>query len=132
MNSKLKMLGGLLCAGMAIGFSASEFVHAQSQYETKQIYRTDLANLPGKEAVFFASVWQPGFRLPLHMHPDGREFTYVMEGEQTFEIDGVGTNVVKAGEIIYTPPNVAHFGRNELLVIRIKDKSQPIMVEVKR
>ena len=33
-------------------------------------------------------------------------------GEQTFEIDGVGTKVVKAGEAIYTPPNTPHFGRN--------------------
>ena len=61
-----------------------------------------------------------------------------MEGEQTFEIEGVGTKVVKAGEVIHTPPNVAHFGRNatdknsKTLVVRIKDKEKPIMVEVKR
>ena len=51
-------------------------------------------------------------RLPLHTHPNGHEITYVVEGEQTFEIDGVGTKVVKAGEAIYTPPNTPHFGRN--------------------
>ena len=28
------------------------------------------------------------FRLPLHMHPNGHEITYVVEGEQTFEIEG--------------------------------------------
>src|SRR5204862_472666 len=69
-------------------------------------------NLPGQEVLLFASTWPPGFRLPLHMHPDGHEFTFVIEGEQSFEIDGVGTKIVKAGEIIYTPPNTPLFGRN--------------------
>jgi quercetin dioxygenase-like cupin family protein len=72
------------------------------------------------------------------MHPNGHEFTFVIEGEQTFEVDGVGTKAVKAGEVLYTPPNTAHFGRNatdkisKTLVVRIKDKDKPIMVEVKR
>jgi hypothetical protein len=44
------------------------------------------------------------------MHPDGHEFVYVVEGEQTFEVEGMGTKVVKAGEVIHrvlrkaTPP----------------------------
>ena len=46
--------------------------------------------------------------------------------------------MVKAGEVIHTPPNVAHYGRNttdrlsKTVVVRIKEKSEPIMVEVKR
>jgi len=48
----------------------------------------------------------PGCRLPLHKHPDGHEFTFVVEGEQTFEVEGLGTKVVKAGEVIYTPPTL--------------------------
>ena len=99
--------------GIAVGIASSQIIHAQAPtYATKQIFQTDLSNLPGQEALLFASTWQPGFRLPLHMHPDGHEFTFVIEGEQTFEIDGVGTKVVKAGEVIYTPPNTPHFGRN--------------------
>jgi quercetin dioxygenase-like cupin family protein len=71
-----------------------------------------LNNLPGQEMLIFASTWQPGFRLPQHMHPNGHEVTYVVEGEQTFYIEGVGTKVAKAGEAIYTPPNTPHFGSN--------------------
>jgi quercetin dioxygenase-like cupin family protein len=73
------------------------------------------------------------------MHPEGHEVTYVIEGEQTFEVAGVGTNiVVKAGEALYTPPNTPHFGRNatdrtsKTIVVRIKDKDRPIAVDVKR
>jgi quercetin dioxygenase-like cupin family protein len=127
-------LGGIVC-----GLGTSQFIHAQGPtYVTKQILQRDLNNLPGQEALFFASTWQPGFRLPLHMHPDGHEFTFVLEGEQTFEIDVVGTKVVKAGEVIYTPPNTPHFGRNatnkesKTLVVRIKAKDKPVTMEVKR
>ena len=130
---------GILVLGFLMGTASSPYLRAQGAlYATKQIAQADLANLPGQEALIFSSTWQPGFRLPLHMHPNGHEFTVVIEGEQTFEIDGVGTKVVKAGEVLYTPPNTAHFGRNatdkisRTLVVRIKDKDKPISVEVKR
>jgi quercetin dioxygenase-like cupin family protein len=128
----------LFAAGIVVGVAGSEALHAQSGYSTKQVMRTDLQNIPGQEALFFASDWPPGFRLPWHIHPEGHEFVYVIEGKQTFEVEGVGTKVVKAGEMLHTPPNVPHYGRNatdklsKTLVIRIKDKSQPMMVEVKK
>jgi quercetin dioxygenase-like cupin family protein len=129
----------LFVVGIVVGLASSQIIHAQGPaYATKQILQTDLNNLPGQEALLFASTWQPGFRLPLHMHPDGHEFTFVIEGEQTFEIDGVGTKIVKAGEVIYTAPNTPHFGRNatdkesKTLVVRIKAKDKPITTEVKR
>ena len=129
----------LFAGGILVGAGSSEIIHAQAPtLATKQIFRTDLSNLPGQEVLLFASSWQPGFRLPLHMHPEGHEITYVIEGEQTFEIDGVGTKVVRAGEAIYTPPNTPHFGRNatsgvsKTLVVRIKAKDQPVTSEVKR
>jgi len=134
------VLGSVFALGILVGRMSGESVHAQvPQYETKQILRADLKNLPGQELLIFASTWQPGARLPLHMHPDGHEVTYVIEGEQTFEVDGVGTNIiVKAGEALYTPPNTPHFGRNatdrisKTLVVRIKDKDKPIKIDVKR
>jgi quercetin dioxygenase-like cupin family protein len=129
----------LFMGGLIAGVGSTEMIHAQAPaYATKQIVKTDLQNLPGQEALIFASEWQPGFRLPWHMHPNGHEFTYVIEGEQTFEIEGVGTRIVKAGEVLYTPPNTPHYGRNatdkvsKTLVVRIKDKDKPVMTEVTR
>jgi quercetin dioxygenase-like cupin family protein len=120
------------------GLGSSEMIHAQmSGYVTKQVFKTDLANLQGQEAIIYASEWPPGFRLPLHKHEEGHEFVYVVEGEQTFEIDGIGTKVVKAGEVVYTPPDTNHFGRNatdrisKTIVIRIKAKDKPVMTEIK-
>ena len=137
--NRLIALGGVFAVGMAVGGLVTEFVHAQPPpYQTEQVLQADLSNLPGQEVIVFESTWQPGFRLPLHMHPNGHEITYVIEGEQTFEIEGIGTRVVKAGEAIYTPPNTPHYGRNatdkisKTVVIRIKDKDKPIMVEIKK
>jgi quercetin dioxygenase-like cupin family protein len=137
---KTKILAAVVFAGgILIGAGASEIIHAQAPtLATRQVFQTDLNNLPGQEVLLFASTWQPGFRLPLHMHPEGHEIAYVVEGEQTFEIEGVGTKIVKAGEAIYTPPNTPHFGRNatdkesRTIVVRIKAKDQPVAVEVKR
>src|SRR5262245_19948505 len=132
-------VGGIFAIGMVVGGLTTQFVRAQApQYQTTKVLQTDLNNLPGQEIMVFAATWQPGYRLPLHMHPNGHEITYVVEGEQTFEIQGVGTKVVKAGEAIYTPPNTPHFGRNatdkvsKTIVIRVKDKSKPIMVEIRK
>ena len=128
----------MFTAGIIVGLASSEWLHAQPvpAYTTKQVIQTALENLPGQEVLIFSSDWHPGFRLPLHKHPDGHEFTFVVEGEQTFEVEGLGTKIVKAGEVIYTPPNVAHFGRNatdkisKTVVFRIKPKDQPITVNV--
>jgi len=139
MNKRKSWVLGLFAAGTAFGIGISQLMFAQAPaYQTQEIFRTDLKNLPGQEALIFSSVWQPGFRLPPHMHPEGHEFTVVIEGEQTFEIEGVGQKIVKAGEVLYTPPNTPHYGRNatdrvsKTIVVRIKAKDQPIMVEVKK
>src|SRR5215207_1700763 len=102
--------GALFSVGIIVGLASSEWLHAQPvpKYTTKQVIQTALENLPGQEVLIFSSEWHPGFRLPLHKHPEGHEFTFVVEGEQTFEVEGLGTKVVKAGEVIYTPSNVAH------------------------
>ena len=132
-------MGAVFAVGMVVGGLSTARVHATAPpYQTRQVLQADLNNLPGQEVVVFESTWQPGSRLPLHMHPNGHEITYVVDGEQTFEIEGIGTKVVKAGEAIYTPPNTPHFGRNatdrisRTVVIRIKDKDKPIMVEIKK
>ena len=131
----------LFVVGVAVGILGSHALLAQSPNvlpATKMILRTDLVNIPGQEVMVFKSDWEPGNTLPLHMHPEGHEFVYVVEGEQTFQIEGVGQKVVKAGEVLYTPPNVPHYGRNatdklsRTIVFRVKSKSQPVSVELNK
>ena len=70
----------VLFAGPILGFGSAEMIHAQLPgYATKVLMKTDLQNLPGQEAIFYASDWPSGFRLPWHLHQEGHEFVYVIE-----------------------------------------------------
>ena len=107
MNKRIIAMLSFFVAGIFVGLNWSTLTNAQlASLPTKQILKTDLQNLPGQEVLVFTSDWPPGFRLPLHIHPEGHEFAFVIEGEQTFEVAGSGTKIVKAGEVLYTPPNV--------------------------
>jgi quercetin dioxygenase-like cupin family protein len=139
MLKRTMLTGALFGAGVLAGLGSSQWLHAQpATLATKQVFQSDLQNLPGQEVLIFTSDWQPGFRLPLHQHPGGHEFVYVVEGEQTFEVEGSAIKVVKAGEVIHTPPDTPHFGRNatntlsKTVVFRIKPKDQPITLPLKQ
>ena len=59
----------LLVGGIVLGLSLPESIRAQVPgYVTKQVFKTDLVNLPGQEVIIYASDWPSGFRLPLHQH----------------------------------------------------------------
>jgi quercetin dioxygenase-like cupin family protein len=116
----------LLALGLAIGLGQSGAGTAQAQQKpTVQILlQTDLQGIPGQE--------------PRHLHPDGHEIVYVLEGATTAEIDGRETRNYGVGEVVHVPPDVPHIGRNasateplKVLIIRIKDKSKPVQVPVK-
>lgn len=131
----------LFISGVTVGLAGSQVIPSAASndgYSTKLLLQTDLDDLPGEEVLIFASDWPPGSKLPMHVHPDGHEFDYVVEGEQTFHFQGGSQKIVKAGEVLYTRPNTAHFGENatsassKVIVIRIKPKKQPIRVEVNK
>jgi len=131
----------LFIAGTIVGVLGSQTPSAPlsaAGYSTKMILQADLEDIPGKEVVIFASEWAPGSRLPMHVHPGGHEFDYVVEGEQTFHFQTGSTKAVKAGEALHNLPDVPHYGENataklsKVVVFRIKDKTQPISVEVNK
>ena len=138
MKKQVSIAALVFALGVTCGMAGPTTLFAEGSGlpSTKLLYRGDLANLPGQEVLIFASDWAPGNQLPLHMHPDGHELVYVVQGEQTFQIQGIGDKVVKTGEVLHNQPGVPHFGRNataalsKTLVIRIKDKSQPITVNM--
>lgn len=77
----------------------------------------------------------PNAASPWHIHPDGHEISYVLEGAVKVEIDKQPGHVYKAGEGFHINANVVHRGVGEasggkLLVVRIKPKDKPIMQPV--
>ena len=51
---------------------------------------------------------QPGEGNRKHYHPDADENWVIMDGEWEWWIDGIGTKVVKTGDIIVVPKNTWH------------------------
>lgn len=112
--------------------------YAQQKPTIQSLLRSDLQGIPGQETIMEVLTIPPGGATPRHIHPDGHEIVYVLEGATTAEIDGRETRNYRVGEVVHVPPNVPHVGRNasateplKVLIIRIKDKSKPVMVPVK-
>src|SRR3954451_13858282 len=100
MKRQFWMLAGLFAAGASVGVAGIPVIYAQVvSSPTRQILGTDLQGVPGQEILFFTTDWAPGQKLPWHIHPDGHEFAYLIEGELTFEIEGIGKKIVKGGEL---------------------------------
>jgi quercetin dioxygenase-like cupin family protein len=112
--------------------------YAQQKPTIQSLLRSDLQGIPGQETIMEVLTIPPGGATPRHIHPDGHEIVYVLEGTTTAEIDGRETRNYRVGEVVHVPPNVPHVGRNasateplKVLVIRIKDKSKPVMAPAK-
>lgn len=130
----------LLALGVGIGLGLGHVGPAQAQQKPtiQQLLQADLANLPGQETILEVLTVPPGGATPRHIHPDGHEIVYVLEGATTAEIDGLETRTYGVGQVVHVPPNIPHVGRNasateslKVLIVRIKDKSKPVMVPAK-
>ncbi len=128
-------IGVSLGVGLGLG---GRTVQAQQKPAVQSLLQSDLQGIPGQETILEVLTIQPGGATPRHVHPDGHEIVYVLEGSTTAEIDGRETRSYGVGEVLHVPPNVPHIGRNastteplKVLIIRIKDKSKPVMVPAK-
>jgi quercetin dioxygenase-like cupin family protein len=105
----------------------------------KTVLQSDLQGLSNRETIMQALDIAPGAVMPWHMHPDGHELAYVIEGTAVLEVDGQPARTIKAGEAFHVQPNLPHGGRNasaterlRLIVVRLKPKDKPVTVPVKR
>jgi quercetin dioxygenase-like cupin family protein len=137
MRRQIWIFGVLFALGVGAGMLGSRVMYAQSAAPTPRlVLRSDLQGVPGQEILITATDWAPGQRLPLHIHPGGHEFAYIVEGALTFEVEGKSVTTVKAGEVNHVLPDIPHFGRNDgsvlakTIVVRIKDKDKPVVVPV--
>jgi len=79
----------------------------------------------------------PGSSIPRHNHPGAQEIVFGMDGALTLDVDGQGTKLIKAGDVLLLPAGLTHFPRAEgssakvLAIHSITDKNKPFRVEVK-
>jgi quercetin dioxygenase-like cupin family protein len=114
-------------------------LHAQkAPTPPRTLLQADLQGIAGQEVIIQVVDIPPGGATPKHIHPDGHEIAFVLEGDTFVEIEGEARKSLKSGELVHIAPNIPHLGGNpsssvalKLLVVRIKDKSKPIMVPVR-
>ena len=74
------------------------------------------------------------------MHRGAQELLYVIEGEITLDVEGRGTNTLKAGSIGLLPADIPHLARNEsskmpaktLAIHSRSEKATPLLRLLKR
>jgi quercetin dioxygenase-like cupin family protein len=134
------LIGGAISLAFAAGLTAGKLAGAQTApVRFINVLQSDLQNLPGQETIVQALEVAPGAVMPWHMHPDGHEIAYVIEGSAVLELEGEPARTAKAGEGWHIQANVPHGGRNgsttepvRLVIVRIKPKDKPATVPVKR
>ena len=106
--------------------------------DVKQLFTTDLADYPGKEARLLEVSYPPGARGMVHRH-DAHAFVYVLEGQIVMQVQGQPAVTLNAGQTFYEGPGDVHVvGRNasdtepaKFVVVLLKAKGAPVLTPVK-
>ena len=137
MTPRKALVSALVVAGIAgLALIAEHRAEATGEIKAEPLLVKDLAGEPDKEVNIQLYSFPPGASVPWHIHPDTHEFGYQLDGEFTLLINGEPSKTLKAGDAFYVPPNVIHRGINagrtkvKFVVVRVKPKGKPAMVEV--
>ena len=137
MTPRKALISALVVAGVAgLALIAEIKAEATGEIKAEQLLVKDLAGEPDKEVNIQLYSFPPGASVPWHIHPDTHEFGYQLDGEFTLLINGEPSRILKAGDAFYVPPNVIHRGINasrtkgKFVVVRVKPKGKPALVEV--
>lgn len=68
--------------------------------------------LAGEDLSVIQEAMPPGATETRHRHRLARQFFYVLEGQATFELEGIA-HVLRPGQGLHVPPGCAHQMRND-------------------
>jgi quercetin dioxygenase-like cupin family protein len=132
------LLGTALALAFGAGLGTQSMVGAQSSSAASKdvIKEEPLVGGNSQNMIMQVVTIPPNVATPWHIHPDGHEISYVMEGAVKIQIDKQPDRVVKAGEGFHINSNVVHRGVGEasgakLLIVRLKPKDKPVAQPVK-
>ena len=120
---------GLVVGHWAIPVSSAQF----RDVKTSRLLTTDLAGwCDGKEVTVELNEAGPGSS-GKHYH-SGHSFTWVVEGTQSYSVEGRLTKTVRTGEVLHEAPMEVHAVDNnspvKLLVVRVVEKGKPATVRL--
>ena len=120
--------------GILVGNVAIPVTFAQLRtVNTTRLVTTDLAGwCDGKEVTVELNEAAPGTS-GKHFHP-AHSFTYILEGSETYALEGQASKTVRAGDVLYEAPMQVHAVDNlsqvKLLVVRVIEKGKPATVRL--
>jgi quercetin dioxygenase-like cupin family protein len=97
------------------------------------LFRTDLQDIEGREAVILEVEYPPGVASKSHRH-NAHTFVYVLEGTVVMQVAGGEPQTLVAGQTFYeTPDDIHSVSRNasdtepaKILVVFVKMKDAPM------
>lgn len=131
----LTSLAGLqaLQTGFAAGIAANQPGCApqhrpfRGKLKLDILARADLDRFPDLQASVTFGEYAPGGTNKRHAHLDCLELIFVMEGAISTDIEGEGTRLTQAGEVLCLKPDIFHQGRNasetapaKLVIVKLK------------
>jgi quercetin dioxygenase-like cupin family protein len=127
------LLGSALALAFGAGLATQSMVGAQQQpINAKTVMDEPLVGGVYEQMLMQEVSFQPGAGVPYHIHPDGHEIAYVLEGTLKLQVDKQPDRMLKAGEGLHMNANVIHRGEAgaggaKLLIVRLKPKDKPVM-----
>ena len=120
--------------GLLVGLCFAWTLQAQQRRtgDNKLLLKKDLAACAGQEITIALNQFSPGSSGP-HYHA-GESFTYILDGSETYQLEGSRESVFKAGDLRQEEAMKVHTSGNsvplKLLVIRVQPKGSPDIVRV--
>ena len=105
----------------------------QGRGPVTELFRKDLAGIPGKELLVSLVQVMPGGTSVPHRH-DANVVVYVLEGELLMQIEGHASVTVGPGQTFYEGPDDVHLKSDnasavkpaKFLAFLVKDKDRPV------
>lgn len=120
--------------GILVGHLTTPVVYSQFRtMKSTRLLTTDLGGwCDGKEVTVDLNEPGPGTS-GKHYHP-AHAFTYILQGTETYALEGQPTKMVHAGDVLHEAPNQVHTVENlgpvKLLVIRVAEKGKEAIVRL--
>ena len=132
---KLKLwIAFVFVLGILVGHLTTPTAYSQFRsVKTTNLLTTDLAGwCDGKEVTIELNEVGPGTS-GKHYHP-AHSFTYVIEGSETYALEGQSSKMVHAGDVLHEAPMQVHTVDNvapvKLLVVRVIEKGKEATVRL--
>jgi quercetin dioxygenase-like cupin family protein len=130
------LLGAAVALAFGAGLVTQAMVGAQAPVPPKDIIKEEpLVGGNSQDMLMQVVTIAPNAATPWHIHPDGHEITYVLDGAVKIQVDKQPDRVFKTGEGFHINANIVHRGVGEasgakLLIVRLKPKDKPVMQPV--